>query len=133
MITLQYYIGFCHTAIWIYTCPLPFEPPSHLPPHTNPLGCHRASDLSSKLHAANFLRLSILHMMMHVFQCYSLKLSRPRHDWSYLAAAAPSLTVPKVCSLCLPLLCCPANKIIIHIYALIYTICLSLSDLLPCV
>ena len=95
MITLQYYIGFCHTAIWIYTCPLPFEPPSHLPPHTNPLGCHRASDLSSKLHAANFLRLSILHMMMHAFQCCSLNL--PHSPFS--AVSASQLFMPLSLSL----------------------------------
>ena len=27
-----------HTCI----CPLPLEPPSHLPPHPTPLGCHKA-------------------------------------------------------------------------------------------
>ena len=26
----------------VHTCPLPLEPPSHLPPHCAPLGCHRA-------------------------------------------------------------------------------------------
>ena len=26
----------------IYTCPVPLEPPFHLPPHPTPLGCHRA-------------------------------------------------------------------------------------------
>ena len=26
----------------VYTCPLPLEPPSHLPPLLTPLGCHRA-------------------------------------------------------------------------------------------
>ena len=26
----------------VYTCPLPREPPSHLPPHPTSLGCHRA-------------------------------------------------------------------------------------------
>ena len=31
----------------VYTCPLPTEPPSHLPFHPNPLGCHRAPGLSS--------------------------------------------------------------------------------------
>ena len=25
-----------------YVCPLPIEPPSRLPPHPSPLGCHRA-------------------------------------------------------------------------------------------
>ena len=26
----------------MYICPLPLEPPSNLPPHLTPLGCHRA-------------------------------------------------------------------------------------------
>ena len=30
---------------WIYILPLPLEPPSHLPPHPTPLGCHRALGL----------------------------------------------------------------------------------------
>ena len=28
---------------------LPLEPPTHLPPHTTPLGCHKALDLGSLL------------------------------------------------------------------------------------
>ena len=31
----------------VYLCPLPLEPPFHLPPHHTPLGSHRALDLSS--------------------------------------------------------------------------------------
>ena len=44
----------CFTILWwflpyinisqpqVYMCPLPFEPPSYLPPHPTPLGCQRA-------------------------------------------------------------------------------------------
>ena len=51
--------------------------PSHLPPHSIPLGCPRAWALSALLHASNLHWSSILHMVMHMFQCYSLKSSLP--------------------------------------------------------
>ena len=41
-----------------YICPLPLEPPSHLPPHPTPLGYHRALDLSSLHDRLNFNWLS---------------------------------------------------------------------------
>ena len=40
------------------------EPPSHLPPHSNPPGCHRAPVLCVLLHAAILHGLSILHIEM---------------------------------------------------------------------
>ena len=42
----------------VYTCLLPLEPPSHLPPYTTSLGCHGALDLSSLHHTANSYWLS---------------------------------------------------------------------------
>ena len=49
IIALQYCVSFCRTSAWIshrYTnVSLPLEPPSHLPPHPTPLGCHRALGL----------------------------------------------------------------------------------------
>ena len=46
IIVLQNFVVFCQTSTWIshkYTyIPLPFEPPSHLPPHPTPLGWYRA-------------------------------------------------------------------------------------------
>ena len=99
--------------------------PSHLLPYPIPLGCPRAPTLSSLLHAWNLHWSSILHMVIYMFQCYSLRSSHP---------CPPKST--KVCSLHLCLFCCPAYKIIItvfskfHIYALIYSISISLSDLL---
>ena len=50
---------------WVYVCPIPLEPPSHLPPHPTPLGCHRALGLSSLHHTANSHRLSILNVAMY--------------------------------------------------------------------
>jgi len=51
IIALQCCSGFYHTSTWIShrsgtwvrdIRPVPLEPPSHLPPHRTPLGCHRA-------------------------------------------------------------------------------------------
>ena len=65
----------------VYTCPLPLKPPSHLPPHSTPLGCHKApawgSALGSLHHIANSHWLSTLHMVMYMFEYYSLKSSQP--------------------------------------------------------
>ena len=38
------YVNMSHP--WVYMCPLPLEPPFHLPPHPTPLGCHRALEYS---------------------------------------------------------------------------------------
>ena len=57
---------------WAYMCPLDPEPPSHLSPHPMPAGCHRAPALGARLHhTSNSHWLSILYMVMYVFQCYS--------------------------------------------------------------
>ena len=52
--------------------PLPHEPYSHLPPHPTPLGCHRALTSGSLCHAWNPHWLSVLHVVIYMFQCYSL-------------------------------------------------------------
>ena len=94
---------FCHTSTWIshqYTC----VPPSWSPPaHPIHLGCHRALALASLNHTANSHWLSVLHMAMCVFHCYSLKSSHP---------LLPPL-FSKVCSLCLCLLCCPHIELLV--------------------
>ena len=51
----------------------PLKPPSHLPPHPIPPGCHRPLALGSLCHTANSHWLSTLHTVMCMFQCYSLK------------------------------------------------------------
>ena len=80
-------------------CPPPHtETPSHLCPHSIPLGCPRAAALGALLHAPNLRWSSILHMVIYMFQFYSLKSSHP-----HLLPLSP-----KVCSFCLCLLCCPA-------------------------
>ena len=50
---------------------------SHLPPHPLPLGCPRAPALGALLHALNLFWSSILHVVMYLFQCYSLESSHP--------------------------------------------------------
>ena len=108
-ITLQYCIGFCHTLTWIShgcTCVLHSESPSHLFPHPIPQGCLRAPALSTLSHASNLDWWSISHMIICMFQCYFLKSSHP---------LLPPLC-PKVCSLRLYLLCCPACRIISTVF-----------------
>ena len=58
-------------------CPLCPESPSHILPHPIPPDCHRAPALGALSHTLDFHWLSILHMVMYMFQCNSLKLSHP--------------------------------------------------------
>ena len=84
-----------------HVCPHP-ECPSHLPPHPTPPGCPRALALSALLHASNSHWSSISHMIIYMFQCYSLKSSHPSlHPQS-----------PKVCSFHLCLFCYLAYRIV---------------------
>jgi len=81
LITLQYCSGFCHTWRWIThgcTCVPHPEPPSHLPPHSIPQGHPSAPALSTLSHASNLDWQSISHMVIYMFQRYSLKSSHPR-------------------------------------------------------
>ena len=109
LITLQYYSGFFHTLTWIsYGCtcvPHP-EPPSHVLPHPIPQGHSSAPTLSTLSHASNPDWWSVSHMIIHMFQCYSLKSSHPQ--------LLPQS--PKVCSLHLCLFCCLTYRVIITIF-----------------
>ena len=109
---------------WAYMCP-PVLNPSHLPAHPILLSCPSTPAVNALFHASNFDWSSISHMVIYMFQCYSLKSSHPR--------LLPQS--PKVCSLYLCLFCCLTYRVIItlsksHIYALIYCIGVFLSDLL---
>ena len=84
---------------WVYMCP-PFWTPSHFPPHPIPQGCPSAPALSVLSHASNLDWWSISHMVIYMFQCYSLKSSYP-HRVQY----------PYLC-----LFCHPAYRIIITIF-----------------
>ena len=102
LITLQYCGGFLYALTWIShgcTCV----------PHPEPLspqGCPSAPALSALFHASNLDWWSISHIVIHMFQCYSLKSSRPH--------LLPQN--PKVCSLYLCLFCCLAYRVIITIF-----------------
>ena len=76
LITLEYCGGFCHTFTLIsHGCkcvPHP-EPPSHLPPHPIPQGHASAPALSTLSHASNLDQQSSSHMIIYMFQCYSLR------------------------------------------------------------
>ena len=80
LITLHYCSGFCHTLTWIShgcTCVPDPEPRSHLLPHPIPQGRPSAPALSTLSHALNLDWQSISHMVINMFQCYSLKSSHP--------------------------------------------------------
>ena len=71
---------FCHTLTWIrrwYTCVPHPESPSHLPPHTIPLGYPSAPALSILYHASNLDWQFISHKIIYMFQCHSPKSSHP--------------------------------------------------------
>ena len=110
LITLQYCSSFCYTSTWIShgcTCvPVHPELPSHLPPHPIPQGHPSALDLSALSHASNLDWWSISHMIIYMFQCYSLKSSHP--------CLLPQS--PKGCSLSLCLFCCLTYRVIITIF-----------------
>ena len=82
--------------------------------------------LSTLSHATNLDCLSVSHMIIYMFQCYSLKSSHP-----YLLPQSP-----KDCSIHLCLFCCLAYRVIVnrlskfHMYVLVYCIGVFLSDLL---
>ena len=62
---------------WVHMCPPILNPPSHLSPHCIPLGCSRALALSVLLRTLNLDWSSVLHMVIYMFQGYSLKSSHP--------------------------------------------------------
>ena len=120
LIILQYCGSFCHTLTWIShgcTCV----------PHPIPQDHSSAPALSTLFHASNLDWRPISHMIISMFQCYSLKSSHPR--------LLPQSS--KVCSFHLCLFCCLVYRFIvttflnsIYIYVLIYCIGVFLSDLL---
>ena len=86
------------------TCVLHPEHRSHLPPHPIPLGHPRAP--AQRTHASDLDWRSVSHMVIYMFQCYSLKSSHPR--------LVPQS--PKVCSLHLCLFCCLAHRVSVPIF-----------------
>ena len=109
LITLQYCGSFCHTLTWIShgcTSVSHPEPPSHLPPHPIPQGHPSAPALGTLSHASNLDWQSVSHMIIYMFQCYSLKSSHP-----HLLTQSP-----KVWSIHLCLFCYLAYRVIVTIF-----------------
>ena len=105
-------------------CPLPLEFPSHFPPHPSPLGCHRSPSLNSASYSKFPLAICFTHGNVHVLMFLS-----------QFIPPSPSLTISTklFCMWVSPLLpfrLVPQYHLSrFHIYALIYDICFSLSDL----
>ena len=109
IIALQYCVGFCHTSARIShgihtSLPSWTSLPPPIPSY--PSGLSQSTGLSSLCHTANSYWLSILHMLMYTFPCYTPNSSHP----------LLSLRCPQVCSLWLCLHCCPANRFINNIF-----------------
>ena len=105
----QTYEHYCHTSTRIShgcTCVPHPEPSSHLPPHPISQRPPSALVLSALFHTSNLDWQSISHMVIYMFQCYSLKSSHP-----HLLPQSP-----KVCSLSLCLFCCLTYRVIIIIF-----------------
>ena len=127
LITLQYCIGFAinqHESATGVHVPPP-EPPSHLPPHTIPLGHPSAPARSILYHASNLDWPFVSYMILYMFQCYSPKSSHP--------LLLPQS--PKDCSIHLCLFCYLTYRVIIiiflnSIYMLVYCFGVFLSGLL---
>ena len=100
---------FCHTSTWIChgstRVPHP-EAPSHLPPHTIPVGHPSAWAPGILYPALNLDWLFVSYMILYMFQCHSPKSSHP----------LPLPQSPKDCSIHQCLFCCLADRVIITIF-----------------
>ena len=109
IIALQYCIGFCHIST-----------------HHTPLGCPRAQNLSSLHHIPNFPWVSDFaygneYVSMILSQFVPLSPSPTVSKSLFSMSTSPLLPCKQVHHL---------SRFHIYIYALIFNICLSLSDLL---
>ena len=119
---------FCHISTWIchrYTrVPHP-EPPSHLLPHTIPLGRPSAPAPSIQHRALNLDWQLVSYMILYMFQCHSPKSSHPlplpQSPKDFCTSV--SLLLSRIQGYCYHL-----SKF--HIYALVYCIGVFLYGLL---
>ena len=93
-----------------------------LPPHLISEGHPNAPALSTLPHPSNLNWWSISHMLIYMFQCYSLKSSHPR--------LLPQC--PTVCSLHLGHFCCLTSKVIVTIFLNSTYICVCVNILYWC-
>ena len=109
LITLQYCSGFCHTLTWIsHGCTCVPHPETPLPPPSpsHPSGSSQCTSPKHLSHASNLGWWSVSHLIICMFQCYSLRSSHPR-----LLPCSP-----KVCSINLCLFFCLAYRVIVTIF-----------------
>ena len=90
---------------WVYISSHSWNP-SHLPPHTIPLGYPSAPAPSILYPASKLDWRFVSYMIVYMFQCHSPKSSRP----------LPLPQSPKDCSKHLCLFCCLAYRVIITIF-----------------
>ena len=103
------------SATGVHVFPI-LNPPPTSPPHPTPQGHPSAPAPSTLSHASNLDWPSISHMIIYMFQYYSLKSSYPR--------LLPQS--PKVCSLYLCLSCSLAYRVIITIFLNSIYICVNI-------
>ena len=84
------------------------EPPSHLPPHTIPLGHPSAPAPSFLYPASNLDWRFVSYIILYMFQCHSPKSSHP----------LPLPQSPKHCSIHLCFFCCLTYRVIVTILIL---------------
>ena len=119
---------FCHTSTCIrHGCtrvPHP-EHPSHLSPHTIPLGHPSAPAPSFLYHASNLDCQFVSYMILYMFKCHSPKSYPPSSptESKRLFYTTVSLLLPHIQGCCYHL-----SKF--HIYVLVYCIGVFLSGLL---
>ena len=97
------------------------NPYSHFPPHPIPQGHPSAPALRTLSHASNLDSRSLSHMIIYMFQCYSLKSSHSR--------LLPQN--PKDCFIHLCLFCCLAYRVIVQ-FSSVAQSCLTLCDPMDC-
>ena len=126
LITLQYCIGFAihqhESATGVHVFPI-LNPPSHLTPHTIPLG-HPSAPAPRILYPVSNLDWQFIsYMILYMFYCHSPKLSPPTTESKRLFYTSVSLLLSHIQGYRYHL-----SKF--HIYALVYCIGVFLSGLL---
>ena len=106
IITLYSSDGFCDRSIWISHRHIHVLSLLNLTPTPSPFHPSRVLQSTSFEFPASYSKFPLAIYFTYSFQSYSLKSSHP----------LPSSLWPKVCSLCLHLLCCPAHKFIIAVF-----------------
>ena len=103
-IVVVFAIHWHESALCIHTFPI--LTPIHFPPRPTPQGHPSAPVLIILYHASNLDWRFLSHMIIYMFQCYSLRSSQAR----------PLPQSPIDCSIHLCLLCCPTYRVIVTIF-----------------